>query len=265
MGQLMAYQLYRSSDLVTPYIVVPNDTVVSSATTISFIGKSLVDYGEIEQQMKLFMLENFANATSPINPITGQLWYDTAQSSMKVYNGTAWVKISTPIFSPSAPPSPANGDLWFNSSTQQLNCWNGSSWVIIGPFSSLSPSDFETVRIARTTIDATPSELWLNGSSGFRIIIPNNTTYTFILELAARRTDAGVEFANYTVRGGINNTSNNVTFNSVPMVETLNNTHPYSISVLSDNVNKALVVQVTGQAGKTIKWNGICRLIKVSN
>ena len=38
------------------------------------------------------MLENFANNSTPSNPIEGQLWYDSTAGTdlLKVYDGTTW-------------------------------------------------------------------------------------------------------------------------------------------------------------------------------
>jgi hypothetical protein len=38
----------------------------------------------------LHLLENFANSSAPTNPTEGQLWYDTANSQMKVYDNGVW-------------------------------------------------------------------------------------------------------------------------------------------------------------------------------
>lgn len=36
-----------------------------------------------------------AGTSAPSNTATGKLWYDTTNSKMKFYNGSAWVEVSS--------------------------------------------------------------------------------------------------------------------------------------------------------------------------
>jgi hypothetical protein len=40
------------------------------------------------------LLNCFAGSSSPASPTTGQLWYDTGASILKVYNGSGWISSS---------------------------------------------------------------------------------------------------------------------------------------------------------------------------
>lgn len=68
-----------------------SDTVLS----IPGIGVS-IDANPLYQDL-VTMLENSANytGTGPTPAITGQLWYDTNSSSLKVYSGTMWNPVGT--------------------------------------------------------------------------------------------------------------------------------------------------------------------------
>ena len=129
----MAYFIYKSSDTSTPFAVINDQTMDTTSSSIALVGKRRVDYGNSQQQNQLWMLENFAAANPPTNAITGQLWYDTSEPSMKVYNGTTWVRIANAFVSPTEPTSSTLGQFWFNSTSQQLAVYNGAEWVVIGP------------------------------------------------------------------------------------------------------------------------------------
>jgi len=115
--------------------IVIADGTVDTSTSIALVGKNTPSYGQYLDQNFLNMLENFANTTSPISPITGQIWYDAGNAVLKVYNGSVFKNIASATASASAPVNPVIGDLWFNTTNNpnQLNCYNGSSWVTIGP------------------------------------------------------------------------------------------------------------------------------------
>jgi hypothetical protein len=53
------------------------DNSVDNSTSIPLTGKGLPNYGEIQQENYIRLLENFASETVPSNPTAGQLWYRT--------------------------------------------------------------------------------------------------------------------------------------------------------------------------------------------
>lgn len=99
------------------------------------------------------MLENFANATSPVNPLVGQLWWDSSHNVLKVYTGTTFKPISSSTASATAPTGAVIGDLWFDTVNQQLNVYNGSSFTLIGP--SFTSATGQSGAIVSTVIDTT--------------------------------------------------------------------------------------------------------------
>ncbi len=75
--------------------IVVNDGVVDTSTSINLIGKNYSRFGEILNENMLQLLENFANSTAPSNPTEGQLWYDTTNSQLMLYDGQ-WYPIGAP-------------------------------------------------------------------------------------------------------------------------------------------------------------------------
>lgn len=80
------YNINWSSDGETPSvpgkaeIILPQKQVDSTSTTIALTGKGLPNYGEIQQENFIRLMENFASQFPPDNPTIGQLWYNTLES-----------------------------------------------------------------------------------------------------------------------------------------------------------------------------------------
>ena len=100
------------------------DNTVSSLT---FIGKNVSKFGEIQNNDFLHLLENFSALTEPANKITGQLWFDKTHNVIKVFNEDKWQSLSVMTYSTSSSFSSSTGNLWFNPDTAQLFINNGSA------------------------------------------------------------------------------------------------------------------------------------------
>jgi len=90
----MPYTVDYSDSGKTPIIV--NDGTVDTSTSIPLIGKNYTRFGEVLNENLLHLLENFASATAPSNPSEGQLWYDTQNSYLKLYDNGQWYTIGSP-------------------------------------------------------------------------------------------------------------------------------------------------------------------------
>lgn len=122
----MSYNLFWRSPAL-PYtqkqtaIAVPAGGVVSNASSLRFTGKGATNYGKIQQENLLRLLENFAGPTSPDYPTVGQTWYDTTEGVLKVCVSTVplsgspvWYQLNAVQVSSTPPPEPGIGDTWFN-------------------------------------------------------------------------------------------------------------------------------------------------------
>ncbi len=69
-------------------IVIPLKQVSTNLASIPLVGREHSGYGQAIATAQIRMLENFANTTSPPNPLIGQLWYDKGQQRLKVYDTT---------------------------------------------------------------------------------------------------------------------------------------------------------------------------------
>jgi microcystin-dependent protein len=132
----MAYEI-NFTDSVNKGTITVEDRSVNTETSLQLTGRNLTDYGTKINENFLHLLENFANNTSPSNPVEGQLWYDntTGVDQLKIYDGVNWVSAGGLKKSSSAPAAEQSlvGDLWVDTSNQQLYLFSGSGWTLIGP------------------------------------------------------------------------------------------------------------------------------------
>ena len=128
----MAYTINKTNGSVLTTVA---DGVLDNTTDITLIGKNYAGYGEVLNENFVRLLENFANTTEPSNPINGQLWWDSTNSVLKVYNGStsSFKPISSSQASTTAPSNPITGDLWWDTSNQQLKAYSGTAWITVGP------------------------------------------------------------------------------------------------------------------------------------
>ena len=86
----MTYSVKNSA--LTSTFIVNDNTLNSTSTSLTFIGKNAAGYGLALNQDFLYLLENFSNTsnTYPANPVAGQLFWDNTNKYMHVYDGAAW-------------------------------------------------------------------------------------------------------------------------------------------------------------------------------
>ena len=125
----MAYKINKTDG--TLLIDLLDGSIDTSVSDITLIGRNYKGFGELINENFVKMLENFASSSAPANPLRGQLWYDTAENRLKVYNGTAFA--TNGIIVASTQPNLATGDIWLNSLTNQMSFFDGTDLVLVGP------------------------------------------------------------------------------------------------------------------------------------
>lgn len=126
----MSYQLNKTDGTLLTDLI--DGQIDTNSTNLVLVGRNYSGYGEFFNENFIKLLENFANTAAPSNPITGQLWWDTNDQRLKVYDGTAW-KASGGPFVQNTRPQMVAGDLWIDNLRNQLYAFDGTDLMLVGP------------------------------------------------------------------------------------------------------------------------------------
>lgn len=145
----MAYTLSYSNGKILALLA--DQSSDSASTSLTLVGKNASAYGQSINNNFIHLLENFANRTAPKSPLTGQLWYDTAQGQLKVYSNNLWKPVGSPVISATQPATLIAGEFWFDTQGQKLWYYNGVDLVSLAkPYSDF---DGKNGALAETVID----------------------------------------------------------------------------------------------------------------
>lgn len=126
----MAYKLNKTDGSLLVDLI--DGTIDVNSTSITLVGRNYTGYGEAFNENFIKILENFSNSNSPINPIKGQLWWDTGEARLKVYEGTVFKAVGGPFVQKDQPTMVA-GDLWMDNVNNQLYFFDGTDLSLAGP------------------------------------------------------------------------------------------------------------------------------------
>ena len=117
-------------------IAIVQDGTVDNTTDVKLVGKNYAGFGEIINENFVHILESFAGANQPPNPLAGQVWYDSANRVIKFYDGNRFRIAGGAEIGPNQPVGLARGDLWWETDGEQLYVYNGEDFILIGPVST---------------------------------------------------------------------------------------------------------------------------------
>ena len=149
----MAYRLNKTNgDLL---VELADGVIDTTSSDVTLVGRNYKGYGEVFNENFIRLVENFANSLEPDNPIAGQLWYDTNEERLKIYNGTIFVPAGAPVVSASRPELTI-GNLWIDNENRQLYFYDGNvegEYTLVGPVFDRfqGKSGWETVSVIDTT------------------------------------------------------------------------------------------------------------------
>jgi microcystin-dependent protein len=130
----MSY-IVNFTDKNKPEVITVYDNTINTDTSLTFAGRNVTGYGQIIAENFLHLLENFSKDSPPDNPVEGQLWYDTSDGTLKLWDNSNWKAASNIQKSVVAPPTDESnvGELWVDTVNQQLYVFSGSRWILVGP------------------------------------------------------------------------------------------------------------------------------------
>jgi hypothetical protein len=120
----MAYTITKTNgDTLT---TIP-DTELNRDYGLTLVGRNYAGYGIYLNDNFISLMENFAKDTAPATPLEGQLWWNTSEMSLQVWEGSVWKKLSFLTTNSVAPSATGRtvGDLWWDTANQQLKAWAG--------------------------------------------------------------------------------------------------------------------------------------------
>jgi hypothetical protein len=143
-------------------------TVVNSAvdttTNVGLVGQGYKNYGEVQAENLLHLLENFASGSAPSKPVEGQLWYDSASNQLKYFDDTVansgnWKPVASMSVQSNAPTAvgETDGHFWLDSDTGILYLYYNGSWITIndvaGDTRVVIRTRFDTDDISHRTVE----------------------------------------------------------------------------------------------------------------
>jgi hypothetical protein len=138
-----------------------------------------------------------------------------------------------------------------------------------GRFASNGDAQAGRYMLRTTTISSSPTEMFINGTAGLsRLILPDDSTWTFRITVTGHRTDLGNGHAGYTAAGVIYRGAgapSTAIQGSVQKVVLAESNPSWDINISADNINGSLKVTVTGENSKTIRWVALIETVEITN
>jgi hypothetical protein len=138
----MAYEVNKADGNVLVNLI--DGEIDNTSTSLNLLGKNYLGYGELIAENFVHLLENFANVTAPISPVTGQTWFDTYEDKLKLnVDNSNWKTIAFLAAQNSVPAvgTSIRGDFWYDTANNAIKIYtadvtlpgtNGNGWMNIG-------------------------------------------------------------------------------------------------------------------------------------
>lgn len=227
-----------------------------------------------------------ADPTLSYAPNNGDYWFNTSNDQLNVWkNSTSeWIapRLADIEFINNSISSIAGQDLILTTDsshqvvidTSNIILGNGAATSLYGQksfangnFSSAGDAQHAIYVLRNETTNATPTELFLDGTSA-RLNIPFNSVVTFSITVAARRTDiSSATGAGYTFKGIVKKDSanNTISFIGTPSKTLLGESDSQWDFDISTDTSGYLKLIATGKINNTIRWVATVRTTEVTN
>lgn len=206
----MAYTIVKSNGTVLTTI--PDGTINTTSTSIGLPGRNYAGYGQTLDTNFVHQLENFADTTPPPNSLTGQLWYDTNTSTLRVCpsdgetDASAWLTLTstssggTTTFGAVT----VTGNLQANniSATNYSNAQFGYfDYITVSANANIANANITTANIGtlRTTNITTGSASTPGSITGTWTVNGDTAGNAFVITGNVRIIDAGPSYSYYGI------------------------------------------------------------------
>ena len=224
---------------------------------------------------------------------TGAIYIDQAitnGNSIYRYNGSSWDALSQKLnlynekssgFTPPVAAGPNSIALGEGAQTaalatdslaignQSLARLQGGVVQSSGRFASTGDAQAGRYLVRTNTISAVPTAMYIDGTAGSaRVVLPDNSTWTFRITVTAHRTSPSPGHAGYTSAGVIYRNSGAATTaiqGSVQKTVLAESNPTWDINTTADSTNGALTVTVTGETGSIIRWVALIETVEITN
>lgn len=88
----MSYTIYKTNGMQLMTLL---DGTIDDKYAVKLVGKNYINYGTAQNENFVYLMENFANDTAPLYPLTGQLWYNTSSNTLSYFDGTSYNAIAS--------------------------------------------------------------------------------------------------------------------------------------------------------------------------
>jgi len=152
----MSYRLNKTDGELI--VELADGQIDNTSTDITLVGRNYRGFGELFNENFIKITENFANTSAPDAPLTGQLWYDTNEQRLKIYNGNQFRTAGAPVVS-SSRPSLVQGDIWIDNLNRKLYFYDGNEdneITLVGP--AYDQAQGKTGLEVESVIDTTAKE-----------------------------------------------------------------------------------------------------------
>lgn len=156
----MAYTIIKSDGTILTTI--PDGTINTTSTSIGLPGRNYAGYGQTLDTNFVHQLENFAGSNPPANPLRGQLWYNTNNSTLYVCptdgetRASAWSALTstasggTTTFGSVVVQANLQANIVFANSSVQSNSVI-ASFLTISANASISSADISSATVGTLT------------------------------------------------------------------------------------------------------------------
>lgn len=256
--------------------IVPDGVTNTANTSLALIGQSVTNYGTPQNENFVYLLENFAKNSAPVNPILGQLWYNSSTDIISAYNSAnTWVPLASqnyvdvsiatlkisPAFSgaptaPTAAAGTANNQIatteFVTSSISNFSGTMNNAKLIGNSTAITAPYGTNTTQIATTAFVQSA----LSGGGTGNTTVSGNLSVTGGISVAAYNSTVGNVTGGNILTNGIVSAAGDITGANIIGSQSVHSTSLTGTTVSVTGTVYAATVFSTAHTGTSVSVTG---------